>query len=114
MFAGRFTTIGRVIDFSDRVRLAFLWAGFKFPILPTIYRENSLRLLAWFIILVGIYFPISCRRPDFLLAFGPLVFGYPHLLASYRLMQTREKLSGFRPFIFLGVLTLISVLTNAL
>lgn len=33
---------------------------------------------------MAFYLPLAVLRPELLLAFGPLIFGYPHLIASYR------------------------------
>ncbi len=33
---------------------------------------------------MAFYLPLAFVRPELLLAFGPLIFGYPHLIASYR------------------------------
>lgn len=33
---------------------------------------------------MAFYLPLAFLRPELLLAFGPMIFGYPHLIASYR------------------------------
>jgi hypothetical protein len=33
---------------------------------------------------MAFYLPLAFLRPEWLLAFGPMIFGYPHLIASYR------------------------------
>lgn len=56
----------------------------------------------------ALYLPIALWRPDLLLIFGPLVFGYPHLLASYRLAPGGARAS----FAALAAITAASMGAN--
>lgn len=67
--------------------------------------RHSLRLAA----LSLICFPLAVLRPDILLIAGPLIFGYSHLISSYRFVRTgmQPKLQ-FRVFLFATFAALIA------
>jgi hypothetical protein len=86
--------------------------------LRLIYTKSSLRLGAIFIVTSLLYLPIAIIRPDFLLVFGPLIYGYFHLVASYYFVQPTQgikecDLQSRKKFKIFTVMTFISIILLA-
>lgn len=77
----------------DKLRARYLRISLRPSFLRTLYSLAHLRLLVGMILTCLICLPLAFAMPDFILAFGPLVFGYPHLVMSYR-YSTGRKLFG--------------------
>ncbi len=98
----------------DLQRIAALRLLMKNQLLRQIYSDRATRLGFNFILLSGLYLLMSLKWSIVLLIFGPMVMGYPHLVASYRFLQKPNILSGlrfntaqvFRFFIFLTAASL--------
>lgn len=75
--------IGRL----DFFRASCLKLILKSHLLRGMYLQCSTRLSVGYFLTLVFYFPISVVRPDILLLSGPLIFGYPHLIASFRYVQ---------------------------
>ncbi|MFZ4715414.1 MAG: hypothetical protein ACOYL6_16945 [Bacteriovoracaceae bacterium] len=88
---------------ADYLRAKFLSQVLKPKLFREIYRHCASRLALGFILTLLFYFPLALRRPDILLFSGPLIFGYPHLIASFRYIQQKSS------WIFLS-LTLICII----
>jgi hypothetical protein len=71
----------------DHVRIAMLRVTMKSEWLRQIYCNRAHRLGVNFLFLFGIYLTISLQWSIVLLVLGPLILGYPHLIASYRFLQ---------------------------
>lgn len=71
----------------DRARVASLRFTLKFELLRLIYCDRALRLGLNYLILCALYLAISLRFSIVLLVLGPMLLGYPHLIASYRFLQ---------------------------
>ena len=99
---------GSLFFVLDTARARLLAGTLQFRCVRAIYVSSPLRLGASFLLLCAVYLPIALRRPDLLLVFGPLLLGYPHLIASYRFLQTQPRLMGLRPFVFFSLITLAS------
>lgn len=98
----------------DRLRVALLRVILKNSILRHVYRDRALRLGFNFVALCILYLTVSSKWPILLLVTGPLVFGYPHLVASYRFLQkpkVKLRLGWSSPDVFrlFVLLTLISL-----
>lgn len=75
----------------DTARALLLRQSLKVGLLRFAYKNLAMRLSAAFFLLSALYLPVALRRPDLLLAFGPFIFGYPHLIASYRFLAKERK-----------------------
>lgn len=93
------TLIGRL----DFFRASCLKLILRSHLIRGLYLRCSTRLCIGYLLTLVFYFPIAVIRPDILLLSGPLIFGYPHLIASFRYVQ---KMS-VRLF---AILTLICIL----
>jgi hypothetical protein len=71
----------------DRARIAMLRVTMKSEWLRQIYCNRAYRLGINYLFLFGIYLLISLQWSVVLLVLGPLILGYPHLIASYRFLQ---------------------------
>lgn len=90
-----------VISSLDRFRQAFLGLTLKNLGLVKIYQRYETRTILGIVFSTLISLPLAIFRPDLVLALGPLIFGYPHLMASYRYLITRERGDhSLRPRIF--------------
>jgi hypothetical protein len=85
----------QIINFSaghmarplDRVRIAMLRVTMKSEWLRQIYCNRAYRLGMNYLFLFTIYLWLSLQWSMALLVLGPLILGYPHLIASYRFLQ---------------------------
>jgi hypothetical protein len=90
-----------VILSLDRFRQFFLGITLKNLGLIRVYQNYETRTLLGIFISTLFSLPLAIFRPDLVLALGPLIFGYPHLMASYRYLIARQSSDpGFRPKIF--------------
>lgn len=80
-----------LIRSGDSARSWFLKRTMKFQAFRVIYKSSSLRLAGVFLLCTFINLPIALTRPDLLLVFGPLIYGYFHLVASYYFIQPSNK-----------------------
>jgi hypothetical protein len=106
-----------VIDSSDQVRNWFLKHTMKFHLFRTIYKTSSLRLGGVFFLCTLINLPLALTRPDLLLVFGPLIYGYFHVVASYYYVQPANEFIENNPaskskFKFLVSASLIAIVFN--
>ncbi len=75
---------------SEIVQTLYLFRAFvlrvtlRLHFIRRLYSQTHYRLAVGFLLTTAFYLPIALLRPELLLAFGPLIFGYPHLLASFR------------------------------
>ena len=105
----------RILKGLDRVRAWLLRQSLQLSILRQIYRSTWLRLGTSFLLMTSIYLFFALRRPDILLVWGPLVFGYLHLVASYRFMNakslhspsTNSRLSEFQTLSFITIAAML-------
>jgi|GEM_PF-2213644 len=108
----RFLLASVAISF-DRIRIAVLRLVLHLPWFAHAYRTRPLRLTCGFLLSSILTFPVALASPEILLIGGPLVFGYVHLVASYRIVS-KDASSALLPVARLfGVLlgaTLFSVL----
>lgn len=99
-------------EFLDRVRIALLRMTMRVPGIKPIYADRSVRLGVSFVFFSIIYLLMSLKWSMMLLVIGPMILGYPHLVASYRFLQ--GSLTGMRwntqtVFQIFAVLTLASL-----
>ena len=71
----------------DHLRAVVLRVTMKSSCLREIYCDRSYRLSLSYILLSAIYLFLSLKYSVVLLILGPLLLGYPHLVASYRFVQ---------------------------
>ena len=98
----------------DGMRAHALRASFQFELPRRIYLSTPARLILSFALFAAFYLPLALSWPGTLLWLGPLVFGYPHLVASYRFLQHKQTIRGIRPFAFFATLTLTSLALHSL
>lgn len=100
----------------DSLRVKLLLFTLKSPILKTIYTQCALRLGTTFLLLCFLSLALSSLRPDLLLFFGPLIYGYMHLVASYRFTQPLIKSQSVnkvqRGFMLFCFITLIEIIVQ--
>ncbi len=82
--------IDALIKLLDEVRQSFLRLALKNQVLRKLYSNYLFRTMTGLMTLIAIIFPISILRPDILLVMGPLIFGYPHMIASFRYLVDRK------------------------
>ena len=99
----KITLVDALVESLDSVRAKLLSVTLRFQFLRALYAQTHYRLAVAMLISTIFYLPIAFFRPDLLLAFGPLLFGYPHLVASYRFTSLSKKYT-----LFAGV-TLIAI-----
>lgn len=76
--------VKNIIGNLDFYRSSCLRLALKIHFIRNVYTNCSTRLSIGYLLTLLFYFPISLLRPDILLLSGPLIFGYPHLIASFR------------------------------
>jgi hypothetical protein len=74
------------VDYARAKSLVFL---LRPQLFRRVYRSFIYRIGLGFILTMCFYLPISLMRPDILLFTGPLIFGYPHLIASFRFLRPK-------------------------
>lgn len=84
--------IDALIFILDELRHFFLRLTLQNKNLRRIYSNYQYRTLTSLVVLMTFIFPISILHPDILLIMGPLIFGYPHMIASYRYLIRRDFL----------------------
>jgi hypothetical protein len=97
--------VNAFVQSLDFFRVSFLRFSLKPRLLRSLYTKTHTRLAFGFLVSILFYLPIAFLWPQWLLSFGPLIFGYPHLISSYRF--TPE----FRNY---GLLILMTALAVAL
>lgn len=98
----------------DRLRVVVLQMTLKNRLLRKIYCDRAVRLGLNFVLLSFLYLIVSVKWSIVLLVLGPLVLGYPHLVASYRFLQKPGIVfkagwgtsKVFQSFLFLTVMSL--------
>lgn len=73
-----------VVQSLDSCRVSLLRLTLKPKSVRVLYSQTHTRLAVGLVLSMAFYLPLAFFRPDWLLAFGPMIFGYPHLTASYR------------------------------
>lgn len=99
---------------ADSLRAKFLFLTLKAPLLRTVYTNCALRLGSTFSILSILTLLFAIRHPDLLLILGPLIYGYMHLIASYRFTQPLIKFKKAdkvqKGFMLFCLITLIEII----
>lgn len=98
----------------DLLRIAALRLMMRNQLLRQIYSDRAARLGFNFLLLSGLYLIVSLKWSIVLLILGPMLMGYPHLVASYRFLQKPNIRFGlrfntaqvFRFFVFLTAVSL--------
>ncbi len=98
----RLSSLDSLVQQLDSIRVLILHWTLKSDFLRSIYGKTYLRLSLGMILSTIFALPFAVLRPDLLLAMGPLLFGYPHLVASYRF-------SFFKSFKLFIIVTLIAI-----
>jgi hypothetical protein len=93
-----------IVQYLDSIRVLLLRWSLGTRILRRLYSRTHYRLAAGMVISTAFYLPVAFLRPQLLLAIGPLIFGYPHLVASYRF--TSAPLKKYRLFILTTILAI--------
>ena len=76
--------VNAIVQSLDSCRVSLLRLTLKPKLLRALYSQTHTRLAAGLLFTIACTLPLAFLRPELLLAFGPLIFGYPHLIASYR------------------------------
>lgn len=77
--------VNAIVQSLDSCRVSLLRLTLKPKILRALYSQTHTRLAAGLLVTIACTLPLAFLRPELLLAFGPMIFGYPHLIASYRI-----------------------------
>jgi hypothetical protein len=92
----------------DLARIAWLRLTMKNIFIRKIYGDRTQRLAVNFVFLSGLYLLISLKWSFLMLVLGPVLLGYPHLIASYRFLQKPlQKEKFFSLFLFLTFISLV-------
>ena len=75
----------------DEIRKRYLRFFLKVPLLKTWYLDRRLRLLGNFIAGGTVSLVLAAAFPLWVLAIGPVLFGLPHLIASFRYTSPRPS-----------------------
>ncbi|MBA2404457.1 MAG: hypothetical protein H0V66_06785 [Bdellovibrionales bacterium] len=89
----------------DRIRARTLHFILKPSILRHVYGQAHLRLSLGVLLSTLVYLPLSILKPELLLLFGPMIMGYPHLVASYRYIAHKK-------FIFFILMTAVAIILH--
>ncbi len=89
----------------DYWRASLLRLTLRSQTLREIYQWSHLRHSSALFLQTLIYLPLAFARPDLLLVFGPLIFGYTHLIASFRFTPTHAQ----RSFWTLALVTAVCI-----
>lgn len=84
-----------IVQSLDSFRAFFLRVTLRLQFLRQLYKRSHDRLAAGMLISTLFYLPIAVLRPELLLAFGPLVLGYPHLISSFRFTSKGKRFHLF-------------------
>ncbi len=106
--------LSHLLKLFDTCRTWILRRTLRVPLLRKIYIERSLRLFFGFTFFTLCYFPAALYRPDLLLVFGPLLLGYPHLIASYRYVQAKDVSTNEGKFHWIHFFALMTLAALAL
>ena len=79
--------IDMLVHYLDLLRAYILRLTLKPVLFRHLYGQVHWRLGAGMILNTAVYLPLALFKPALLLALGPLIFGYPHIVASYRYVQ---------------------------
>lgn len=82
-----------LIQSLDILRASWLRFTLRAPGLRSIYQRTSSRLSLGLALTFLLYFPLAILWPHLLLVSGPLIFGYPHLVASFRFSPVHRRSS---------------------
>jgi hypothetical protein len=103
-----------IIILLDRARQNILRLTLRSNWLAKTYQNYESRNVSGLLIWTLIIFPMALLRPDILLVAGPFVFGYPHVVASYRYLFLRQKFyEKYRSRLFL-IFSIFTVITIAI
>jgi len=86
----KISPIDSLVHYADLFRVYLLRFSLKPALLRQLYSHTHWRLSAGMIFQTLIFLPLALIKPALLLAIGPLIFGYPHLVASYRYIQVKS------------------------
>ena len=68
----------------DRLRAALLRVTLRVPLLRRVFLDRALRLLVLFVVFEGVALAFCTIIPVWQLLLGPLLYGYAHLVSSFR------------------------------
>ena len=107
-----------LVESSDQLRFKAIRPLLKYKIFQGLYTNSAFRLFIGFIIIGAVNLVVAFKRPDLLLVFGPIIYGFFHLIASYHFVQPRENLNTYhefkKDFTFLFYGTFVFVLLNSI
>ncbi|MBY0517300.1 MAG: hypothetical protein K2P81_10345 [Bacteriovoracaceae bacterium] len=87
-----------IVQSLDFCRVSLLRLTLRPRFFRTLYAQAHTRLAVGMLLVTALFLPIAFLKPEILLAFGPLIFGYPHLISSYRFTP---ELKNFALFLFM-------------
>lgn len=80
-----------MVQSLDTIRVQILRFTLKFQVLRKLYGQSHHRLALGMLVTTVFYLPLAFLKPEWILAAGPLIFGYPHLVASLRFSTFQKK-----------------------
>ncbi len=101
-----------IVGVLDNFRIALFRITLKSSLLRRVYSNRSRRLGVSFLFFSILYLYLSLNWSLVLLVFGPVILGYPHLVASFRFLSRcvgtfiKDRTRIFKIFLFLTSLSL--------
>lgn len=93
-----------VVQSLDFCRVSLLRVTLKPKSLRALYSQTHTRLAVGLLLSTVFFLPLAVLRPELLLAFGPMIFGYPHLISSYRFTP---ELKSYGLFLVMTALAIV-------
>ncbi|MGI4991878.1 hypothetical protein ACRXCV_04575 [Halobacteriovorax sp. GFR7] len=94
----------------DRLRAIILKYAFRVKGLKSLYISRDKRIFSSYVVLSFFSMALSVLRPDMLLIFGPLIYGYWHLISSYKysscLNNSSNQSSNIQRYIIYGLIAI--------
>lgn len=110
VFANSANSIDRLLlsvaEGLDSWRVSILRSTLKYPLLELTFRVRAYRLLAVFLLACFSALLISCLFPLWALLLGPILYGIPHVGASFRYVS---RVSQIRQSKFLSLATVVLI-----
>lgn len=104
--------LDRAIFRFDTARGLLLRKTLRSPLARRLFTDRALRLSIFFALACAIYLPLSLFLPAWVAVLGPIMYGLPHIVASFRFSRV-ETSRGLKSF-FVAVWTLVTILRVAI
>lgn len=99
--------LAKVLFHMDFMRGLLLKKTLRVSFFRELFTNRALRLSVLFLLACLIYLPLSLFFPVWVAVVGPIIYGVPHIIASFRYSQV-ESVPSTRS-LFIGVWTLVTI-----